>query len=68
MEILFLLIPISLVLVVAAVFAFRWAIKSKQFEDLDTPAMIPLLDDSREEAALRRNRQAQEQSEAQRSE
>lgn len=68
MEILFLLIPISLVLVVAAVFAFRWAIKSKQFEDLDTPAMIPLLDDSREEAALRRNRQAQGQSEAQRSE
>lgn len=51
MEILFLLIPISLVLVVAAVFAFRWALKSRQFEDLDTPSMIPLLDDTLEERA-----------------
>lgn len=49
MEILFLLIPISLVLVVAAVFAFHWALRSKQFEDLDTPSMIPLLDDTPEE-------------------
>lgn len=49
MEILFLLIPISFVLVVAAVFAFHWALKSKQFEDLDTPSMIPLLDDTPEE-------------------
>lgn len=51
MEILFLLIPISLILVTAAVFAFRWALRSKQFDDLDTPSMIPLLDDTPEERA-----------------
>ena len=53
MEILFLLIPISVVLIGAAVFAFHWAVRSRQFDDLESPGMIPLLDDSEEERRQR---------------
>lgn len=49
MEILYLLMPISLVLIVVAVLAFRWALKHRQFDDLNSPAMIPLVDDQLEE-------------------
>lgn len=49
MYILYLLIPISLIIVVVAVLAFRWAVKSRQFEDLESPALIPLHDDPPEE-------------------
>lgn len=55
MNILFLLIPLSLVLVIFAVIAFRWALKNDQFDDLDSPAMIPLLDDTEEERAQRQS-------------
>ncbi|UJF23987.1 cbb3-type cytochrome oxidase assembly protein CcoS [Suttonella sp. R2A3] len=54
MNILFLLIPLSLVLVIFAVFAFRWALKNDQFDDLDSPSMIPLLDDTEEERAQKK--------------
>ncbi|MDO4435377.1 MAG: cbb3-type cytochrome oxidase assembly protein CcoS [Cardiobacteriaceae bacterium] len=49
MEILYLLMPISFVLIVLAVLAFRWAIKHRQFDDLNSPAMIPLVDEKLEE-------------------
>lgn len=45
MEILYLLIPLSIVLVALIVGAFLWAIRSGQFEDLDGPAHRILLDD-----------------------
>ena len=48
MTILYLLIPLSLMMVIIAIIAFRWAIKNRQFDDLDAPSMIPLLDDERE--------------------
>ena len=38
MEILFLLIPLSIVLLVIAITAFFWAVKHQQFNDMDTPA------------------------------
>lgn len=41
-----LLIPLSLVLVVVAVWAFVWAVNSGQFDDLDTPAWDMLSDDN----------------------
>jgi cbb3-type cytochrome oxidase maturation protein len=44
-NIIFILIPLGLVLLVAAVWAFFWAIKSGQFDDLDSPARGILLDD-----------------------
>ncbi len=45
MSILYLLIPLALLLLGAAVWAFFWAVGSGQFDDLDTPAMRILLDD-----------------------
>lgn len=45
MEILYILIPLSLILLSFAVWAFRWAIKNRQFDDLESPALIPLMDD-----------------------
>lgn len=45
MDILYLLIPMSIVLVALIVAAFLWAIRSGQFEDLEGPAHRILLDD-----------------------
>lgn len=44
MSIIYLLIPLSILLVVLAVFAFSWATKNGQFDDLDSPA-LSILDD-----------------------
>ena len=46
LDILFLLIPVSLVLAVAALMLFVWAIHSGQFDDLETPAIRILFDDA----------------------
>ena len=45
MAILLLLIPLSLMLLVVAIWAFAWAVKRGQFDDLDTPAIDILRDD-----------------------
>ena len=45
MEIIYLLIPLSLVLVAGIVWAFFWAVKSGQFDDLEGPAHRILMDD-----------------------
>ena len=45
MEILYLLIIIALIVMVIAVWAFAWAVKSGQFEDLEGPAHRILMDD-----------------------
>jgi len=45
MQILYLLIPMSVVLIVAAVLAFSWAVKHRQFDDLEGPAHRILMDD-----------------------
>jgi cbb3-type cytochrome oxidase maturation protein len=47
MEIIYLLIPLSLGLLGVAIWAFFWAIKSGQFDDLDSPA-LSVLDDPEE--------------------
>ena len=49
MQILYLLIPISVILIITAVCAFYWAVRHRQFDDLESPGMIPLLDDTDEE-------------------
>ncbi|MGY1409623.1 MULTISPECIES: cbb3-type cytochrome oxidase assembly protein CcoS [unclassified Luteimonas] len=46
MRILLLLVPISLVLLGVAVWAFVWAVRRGQFDDLDTPALDILREDS----------------------
>jgi cbb3-type cytochrome oxidase maturation protein len=45
MSMLFALIPLAVILLIIAVWAFFWAVRSGQFEDLDTPAVRILLDD-----------------------
>ena len=45
MNIILVLIPLSLVLLVAAVWAFFWSVNHAQFDDLDTPALMPLADE-----------------------
>ena len=45
MTILLLLIPLSLLLLVVAIWAFVWAVRSGQFDDLDTPAIDILRDE-----------------------
>ena len=47
MSILYLLIPLSLVLVALALWAFFWAVRAGQFDDLASPATAILLDDDR---------------------
>ncbi len=48
MEIIFILIPLSLLLLGAAIWAFFWATKSGQFDDMDSPALSILDDDEPE--------------------
>ena len=45
MTILYLLIPLSLILLGLAVWAFFWAVKNDQFDDLEGPAHRILFDD-----------------------
>ncbi len=45
MSILFALIPLAIALLALAVWAFFWAVRAGQFDDLDTPAVRILLDD-----------------------
>lgn len=45
MNVLFVLIPVSLLLMGLAVGLFIWAVRSGQFDDLDTPPIDMLSDD-----------------------
>lgn len=45
MDILYLLIPLSLVFVALIAVVFLWAVKSGQFEDMEGPAHRILMDD-----------------------
>ena len=47
MNILFLLIPLGLILLAVAVGAFFWAVRARQFDDLDSAGVQILLDDDR---------------------
>jgi cbb3-type cytochrome oxidase maturation protein len=47
MNVILLLIPLSFVLLAAGVAALFWAIDHAQFDDLETPALMPLADDRR---------------------
>jgi cbb3-type cytochrome oxidase maturation protein len=49
MSMLFALIPLAIFLLVIAIWAFFWAVRAGQFEDLDTPPVRILLDDSNDD-------------------
>ena len=58
MNSLLLLIPISLVLLGIAIGLFVWAVRRGQFDDLDTPALDILHDDTPPSAADATDRDA----------
>jgi len=45
MEVVYLLVPISIIVIVVAVAIFNWAIKSGQYDDLEGSAHSILFDD-----------------------
>jgi len=45
MEVLYLLIPISIIVIALAIALFTWAVKSGQYDDLEGPAHSILFDD-----------------------
>lgn len=47
MNILLVLVPISLLLLGLAIWAFLWAVRRGQFDDLDTPALDMLREDDK---------------------
>ena len=51
MSVLYIVLPLALVVVLAAVAAFLWATNRGQFDDLDTPAVRMLHDDPESPAA-----------------
>ena len=51
MNILLLLVPISLLLLGVAIWAFAWAVRRGQFDDMDTPALDILREDPNEAPA-----------------
>ena len=56
MNILYLLIPLGLLLLALAVAAFFWAVRSGQFDVLESPAMSVVMDDDTKPAAEDRRR------------
>lgn len=53
MEIIYLLLPLSLILAILGLFAFIWSVKSEQYEDLDTPDKKILFEDNSTDLALK---------------
>lgn len=45
MNILLVLIPVTLLVIVIAVALFFWAVNHQQFDDLDSPGVLPLMDE-----------------------
>lgn len=77
MSILYVLIPLTITLLLVAVYAFFWAVNHQQFDDLDSPAYRVLLDDdsdahmqgqAQEEAQGEAQKQGQEQKQERRQE
>ena len=66
MTILYLLIPLSLILLGLAVWAFFWAVKHDQFDDLEGPAHRILFDED-ENDLLPEERQRRQQTREQKS-
>ena len=56
MSIVLVTLPLALLVVAAAVFAFLWAARSGQFDDTETPASRILVDDAGDRARDPRDR------------
>lgn len=62
MESLYLLIPVSVLLVFAIGVVFWWSLKSGQMEDLEGPAYRVLMDDDRAQPDTRRTEEGKQAS------
>lgn len=60
MNIIYVLIPLSILLMLLAIGAFFWAVRNDQFDDLDSPA-LDILDDDEKPSCNRTNRDAASQ-------
>ena len=60
MNIIFLLVPLGLILLAIAVWAFFWAVGNGQFDDLETPAWRVVLDDDKRPDPQQATRHSQE--------
>lgn len=57
MSVIFIVLPLALVVVLAAVVAYIWSARNGQFDDLDTPAVRMLHDDdAKKDADVRQPR------------
>lgn len=45
MNIIIIMIPLSFLILLGAVAAFFWAVNNDQFDDMDSPALLPLSDE-----------------------
>ncbi|TBR39338.1 MULTISPECIES: cbb3-type cytochrome oxidase assembly protein CcoS [Dyella] len=46
MNILLVLIPVTTLIILIGVITFFWAVNHRQFDDLESPAILPLLEDA----------------------
>jgi len=51
MNIILVLIPVTLLVVGLGVALFFWAVNHQQFDDLDSPGIVPLLEDDLDQGA-----------------
>jgi cbb3-type cytochrome oxidase maturation protein len=49
MNIIIVMIPLSFLILLGAIIAFFWAVNHDQFEDMDSPALLPMSDDLEQE-------------------
>lgn len=52
MSALYFLIPMSIVIVAGALWAFLWSLKRGQYDDMDSPAHRIIIDDREEQSRL----------------
>lgn len=64
METLFILIPLGLILLAVAFWAFIWAVNKNQFDDLESPAQDIIFDDRQSEESRKTKTPTKPQSSA----
>ncbi len=57
MNIIYVLIPLSVILMIIAIYFFFWAVRNDQFDDLDTPALDILDEDEGPASGQKHERQ-----------
>lgn len=64
MNIILVLIPVTLLVVGVGVALFFWAVNHQQFDDLDSPGIVPLLEDDPDQGARTATRASSEGTDA----